>query len=210
MGTGVDSAGGDTLTADAARGFTFNRRHAIGNVNLLLEALECAADRHRDQRRKDRSQTPYVNHLITVANLIANVGGVSDPAVLAAAVLHDVVEDVGVTNAEVAERFGADVASLVAEVTDDKALPSAERKRRQIVHAGDLSPRAKLVKLADKIANVMDIIERPPAAWTRNRCGEYLAWSAAVVAGCRGTNAGLEQRFDEVLGRGRTRYPERH
>lgn len=198
------------MTAVTARGFTLSGRHTIGDASLLLQALEFAADRHRDQRRKDRSQTPYVNHLITVANLIANVGGVSDPAVLAAAVLHDVVEDVGVTNADVAERFGADVASLVAEVTDDKALPSVERKRRQIVHASDLSSRAKLIKLADKIANVTDVIERPPAAWTRNRCREYLAWSAAVVAGCRGANAGLEQRFDEVLERGRTRYPERH
>ena len=156
------------------------------------------------------SQTPYVNHLITVADLIANVGGVSDPAVLAAAVLHDVVEDAGVTNAEVAERFGADVASLVAEVTDDRSLAREERQRLQIEHAPHLTPRAKLIKLADKIANVTDVIERPPATWSRRRCTEYLAWSAVVVAGCRGANAGLERRFDEVIARGHARYPERH
>ena len=182
----------------------------MNDVAILLRALEYAADRHRNQRRKDMGQTPYVNHLIAVANLLANVGGVSDPVVLAAGVLHDVVEDAGVTNAEVAERFGAGVASVVAEVTDDKALPHGERTRRQIAHAPDLSARAKLVKLADKIANVTDVIERPPAYWTRRRCTEYLAWSAAVVAGCRGVNAGLERRFDEVLERGRARYPERH
>ncbi len=126
-----------------------------------------------------------------------------------AAVLHDVVEDAGVTNVEVAERFGADVAALVAEVTDDKSLDKQERKRIQIEHAPHLSPRAKLIKLADKIANVTDVIERPPVTWSRRRCIEYFAWSTAVVAGCRGTSAGLERRFDEVLGKGHARYPER-
>ncbi len=179
-------------------------------MNLLLRALDYAADRHRNQRRKDLGQTPYVNHLIAVADLMANVGGVTEPAMLAAAVLHDVVEDAAVTNAEVAAQFGADVAALVAEVTDDKSLGKDERKRRQIEHAPGLTHRAKLIKLADKIANVTDVIERPPATWSRRRCTEYLAWSAAVVAGCRGTNAALERRFDEVLERGHARYPERH
>jgi guanosine-3',5'-bis(diphosphate) 3'-pyrophosphohydrolase len=179
-------------------------------MHLLLRALDYAADRHRDQRRKDLRQTPYVNHLITVADLLANVGGIADADVLVAAVLHDVVEDAGVTNEEVAERFGSDVASLVAEVTDDKSLDNHERKRLQIVHAPNLTARARAIKLADKIANVTDVIERPPATWTRRRCAEYLAWSAAVVAGCRGVNTELERRFDEVLERGRSTYPGRH
>jgi GTP diphosphokinase / guanosine-3',5'-bis(diphosphate) 3'-diphosphatase len=183
---------------------------AMNDTAILLRALEYAADRHRNQRRKDLGQTPYVNHLIVVADLLAETGGVSDPAVLAAAVLHDVVEDAGVTSAEVAERFGPDVAGLVAEVTDDKTLEKNERKRLQVEHAPHLTQRAKLIKLADKIANVTDVIERPPAGWTRRRRAEYLAWSAAVVAGCRGVNEGLERRFDEVLERGRARYPERH
>jgi guanosine-3',5'-bis(diphosphate) 3'-pyrophosphohydrolase len=197
------------LTGSAATGITPGRRHAIENTNVLLRALDYAADRHRNQRRKDLGQTPYVNHLIAVADLIANVGGVSDPAVLAAAVLHDVVEDAGVTNDEVAKQFGPDIAALVAEVTDDKSLDKQERKRRQVEHAPHLTPRAKLIKLADKIANVTDVIERPPVTWNRRRCTEYLAWSTEVVAGCRGTNAGLERRFDEALEQGHARYPER-
>jgi hypothetical protein len=201
--------GRPALTAVAATVITHGRRHPIEDVNVVLRALEYAADRHRNQRRKDLSQTPYINHLIAVADLIANVGGVSDSPVIAAALLHDVVEDAGVTNAEVAERFGADVAGLVAEVTDDKALDKQERKRRQVEHAPGLTPRAKLLKLADKIANVTDVIERPPATWSRRRCAEYLAWSAEVVAGCRGTNPGLERRFDAVLEQGRARYPDR-
>jgi GTP diphosphokinase / guanosine-3',5'-bis(diphosphate) 3'-diphosphatase len=198
------------LTVGAATGITHGRRHAIENMNILLRALDYAADRHRNQRRKDLGQTPYVNHLIAVADLLANVGGVSDPAVLAAAVLHDVVEDAGVTNAEVERLFGPDVAALVAEVTDDKSLDKQERKRRQVEHAPHLTLRAKLIKMADKIANVTDVIQRPPATWNRRRCTEYLAWSAEVVAGCRGANAGLERRFDEALEQGQARYPERH
>jgi guanosine-3',5'-bis(diphosphate) 3'-pyrophosphohydrolase len=182
---------------------------AMDDVVALLRALEYAADRHRDQRRKDAGQTPYVNHLISVASLIAGVGGVGDPTVLQAAVLHDSVEDVGVTGAELAERFGADIAGLVAEVTDNTSLPREERKRLQVERAHRLSPRAKVIKLADKIANVTDIIEHPPAGWSRRRCCEYFDWSAAVVAGCRGANARLERRFDEVLARGRAEYTER-
>jgi guanosine-3',5'-bis(diphosphate) 3'-pyrophosphohydrolase len=77
-----------------------------------------------------------------------------------------------------------------------------------VEHAPGLSPRARLVKLADKIANVTDVIEHPPAAWPRRRCREYFAWSAAVVAGLRGTSPGLERKFDEALAQGRARYPD--
>lgn len=198
------------MTAGGGGAITGTGRDHISTTSLLLAALEFAADRHRHQRRKDLAQTPYVNHLITVASLIAGAGGVDDPVTLQAAVLHDAVEDVGVTVAEIAGRFGAEVAAVVVEVTDDKTLPKEERKRLQVAHAPGLGPRAKLVKLADKIANVLDVTEHPPATWSRRRCREYFDWSAAVVAGCRGANAGLERRFDEVLAQGRARYPGEH
>lgn len=176
---------------------------------MLLRALEFAADRHRDQRRKDRLGSPYINHLIAVADLLANTGGVTDPIVLAAGVLHDTVEDVGVTLDELGAGFGAEVRGIVAEVTDDKTLPKAVRKQRQVEHAPSLSARAKLVKLADKIANVRDVIDRPPVMWPRERREGYLVWSAAVVAGCRGTNAALEQLFDREAARGRAQFGSR-
>jgi guanosine-3',5'-bis(diphosphate) 3'-pyrophosphohydrolase len=173
-----------------------------GTTTLLLRALDFAADRHRDQRRKDQRGSPYVNHLITVARLLAETGGITDPAVLVAAVLHDTVEDVGVSPAEIEEKFGTEVRGIVAEVTDDKSLEKDERKRLQVEHAPHMSAGAKLVKIADKIANLHDVIERPPVGWTRHRRESYMRWSAAVVNGCRGASPELEKLFDSLLAQG--------
>jgi GTP diphosphokinase / guanosine-3',5'-bis(diphosphate) 3'-diphosphatase len=132
-------------------------------------------------------------------------GGITDLGVLQAAVLHDTVEDTETTAADIEEEFGVDVAMLVLEMTDDMLLPSAERKARQIVRAPGLSTRAKYIKLADKIANVRDIAHHPPPDWSLDRRREYFEWTAKVIAGCRGVNAGLEKRYDEVLAEARMR-----
>jgi guanosine-3',5'-bis(diphosphate) 3'-pyrophosphohydrolase len=172
-------------------------------MKLPLQALEFAAECHRGQRRKDADGSPYINHPIAVASLLAGTGGVTDQIVIAAGFLHDVVEDAGVTPRELEARFGAEVREVVTEVSDDKSLAKEVRKRLQIEHAPRLSRRAKLVKLADKIANVRDVIEHPPVTWSRRRRQEYLEWSAEVVEGCRGNNQALEMLFDELLARGK-------
>ena len=136
----------------------------------LLEALSFAADRHRDQRRKGAEASPYINHPIAVAEVLARVGGVSEIAVLQAAVLHDTLEDTNTTREELAARFGETVARIVAEVTDDKSLAKSERKQRQVEHALHLSREAKLVKLGDKICNVRDVLYAPPKKWSAERC----------------------------------------
>jgi 5,10-methylenetetrahydrofolate reductase len=165
----------------------------------LLRALHFAAQKHRDQRRKDLDASPYINHPIEVAETLARVGNVSDLAVLQAAILHDTVEDTETTPAELEATFGREVRELVAELTDDKRLPKQERKRLQVEHAPSLSRRAKLVKLADKICNLRDIAHAPPRGWSRERRVEYLAWTERVVAGLRGESGALEKRYDEVL-----------
>lgn len=162
----------------------------------LLHALAFAAARHRDQRRKDVAASPYINHPIAVASALWHEGDVRDPVALVAAILHDTVEDTGTTAAELEAAFGAVVAATVLEVTDDKALPKDRRKQLQIEHAPHLSPAAKLVKLADKLCNLRDIIDHPPAVWPAERCAAYVSWTAAVVAGLRGVNASLEAAFD--------------
>ena len=129
----------------------------------LITALAFAADKHKNQRRKDADASPYINHPIALANLLLNEAGVEDQRVLIAAVLHDTIEDTDTTEQELVRYFGKDVADIVLEVTDDKALPKAERKRLQIEHAAHISRRAKLVKLADKICNLRDITASPPA-----------------------------------------------
>jgi guanosine-3',5'-bis(diphosphate) 3'-pyrophosphohydrolase len=165
-------------------------------VRRVLEALEFAAARHRDQRRKGADASPYINHLIRVTRLLADAGCGADGTLLCAAALHDTIEDTETTAAELERRFGAEVRAIVEEVTDDKRLPKETRKRRQIEHAPHLSHRARQVKIADKIANVEDIVAAPPKGWSLERRRAYIDWGEAVVAGCRGSNAALEARWD--------------
>ena len=169
----------------------------------LLRALHFAADKHRDQRRKGAEASPYINHPIEVAEILARVGGVTDVATLQAAILHDTLEDTQTNSEELEAAFGSEVRAVVEEITDDKRLPKAERKRLQIEHAPHLSARAKLVKIADKISNVRSIIQTPPAEWPLERKQEYLDWSARVVAGCLGCNPALEQAYDALIVEGK-------
>jgi guanosine-3',5'-bis(diphosphate) 3'-pyrophosphohydrolase len=169
----------------------------------VLKALHFAAQKHCDQRRKGSDASPYINHPIAVAELLSDVGGVTDPVVLIAALLHDTIEDTGTRGEELEEHFGAAVRALVEEVTDDKSLPKAERKQQQIEHTLHLSHNAKLIKLGDKISNVLDVTHNPGVDWSADRRLEYLDWAERVIAGCRGTNAALERRFDEVIASGK-------
>lgn len=169
----------------------------------LLEALDFSAEKHRNQRRKDQDASPYINHPIKVAKTLANFGGVDDQVTLIAAILHDTIEDTGTNPDEIERKFGKEIRILVEEVTDNKSLPSAERKRHQIKHAPHISDRAKMIKIADKICNIQDIMENPPSDWSVERKQEYLEWSAEVVEGCRGCNPPLEHYFDEILRQGR-------
>ncbi|XP_055571828.1 guanosine-3',5'-bis(diphosphate) 3'-pyrophosphohydrolase MESH1 [Falco biarmicus] len=123
----------------------------------LLAAADFAARKHKAQRRKDPEGTPYINHPIGVARILAHEAGVTDLVVLQAALLHDTVEDTDTTFSEIEEQFGEEVRRVVEEVTDDKTLPKMERKRLQVEHAPGSSPQAKLVKLADKLYNLRDL-----------------------------------------------------
>lgn len=171
----------------------------MNNLNNLLHAASFSAKCHTGQTRKGERGEPYINHPLEVANLIANVGEVNDIDVLMAAILHDTVEDCGVTGEEIAALFGETVAGYVLEVTDDKSLPKAERKRLQVEHSPHLSPGAKIVKLADKISNITDVANNPPADWPIERRREYIEWGSSVVAGLRGANEPLEKHFDNLV-----------
>ena len=167
-------------------------------MNRVISAISFAADKHRNQRRKDIEASPYINHPIALANILANEAGIEDEKVLVAAILHDSIEDTETTTQELADLFGDDVTAIVLEVTDDKSLPKAERKRLQVEHAPTISRRAKLVKLADKICNLRDITASPPADWSVDRKREYFDWAKSVVDELRGVHPGLEHLFDKA------------
>jgi len=176
------------------------------STGLILKAFRFAAEKHNDQRRKDAKASPYINHLIGVAETLWSVGGVRDSALLVAAILHDTIEDTDTTSEEVKIEFGEEVLSLVLEVTDDKSLPKETRKQLQVEHAPHKSEKAKQLKLADKINNIRDIIQSPPESWTLERQQEYLLWSEKVVAGLRGVNPALEGQYDELLAEGKRSF----
>lgn len=167
----------------------------------VLRAADMAARWHVDQRRKGLAAEPYINHLLEVASLVTEATGGTNTDVVIAALLHDSVEDEGVTSETLAAEFGQHVANIVSEVSDDKTLPKSERKRLQVTHAPYKSREAKLIKLADKTSNLRTIAASPAADWSVERRLEYVDWAKAVVAGLRGTSPWLEGLFDEAAER---------
>ena len=162
----------------------------------VLKAAHFAAEKHAGQRRKGAAAEPYINHLLEVAELVSSALAEPDTNLVIAALLHDTVEDTGVTKEVLVETFGSDVADLVMEVTDDKSLPKAERKRLQIVHASQISVRAQVIKLADKISNLRGILASPPTDWSEERQREYSEWAKQVVDGLSAPNQMLKAEFE--------------
>ncbi len=171
------------------------------DLQRLLAALSFAAARHKDQRRKDSDASPYINHPVALANILCNEGQVTDIEVLCAALLHDTLEDTDTSAAELQALFGRRVRDIVVEVSDDKSLPKAERKRLQVEHAAAISEPAKLVKLADKISNLRDVADCPPPDWSLQRRQAYFDWGRDVVDQLRGVHPQLEAVFDAAYAR---------
>jgi guanosine-3',5'-bis(diphosphate) 3'-pyrophosphohydrolase len=172
--------------------------HPNNDLAAILSAALFAAEKHASQKRKGNAGEPYINHLIEVAQLISSAIPSPDKNLLIAALLHDTIEDVGVTKEELVERFGSDVAELVVEVTDNKSLPEAERKRLQVETAPHKSVRAQAIKLADKISNLRAILVSPPANWDFQRRKEYFEWANRVVDGLTAPNPVLKEEFEKT------------
>jgi len=166
------------------------------DIVLLARAADYAARQHIAQRRKGERAEPYVNHLTEVMALLAEATGGEDVILLAGGLLHDTLEDTDATYEDLEQRFGPEVAALVAEVTDDKSLPKEERKRLQIDKTPTKSRRAKLLKMADKTSNLRSMVSSPPAGWSPDRLRDYVAWAEQVARSCRGLNPALDAAFD--------------
>lgn len=169
------------------------------DVARLLDAADFAARKHKAQRRKDPEATPYINHPIGVAWILAHEAGVTDVALLQAALLHDTLEDTATSAGELEARFGGAVRALVEEVSDDKALPRAQRKQLQLQRAPARSPAARLLLLADKLHNLRDLHRCAPQGWSEARVAEYFGWAWEVARALRGTHAALEQELQRLF-----------
>jgi guanosine-3',5'-bis(diphosphate) 3'-pyrophosphohydrolase len=173
--------------------------YSNNQIQSILSAAHFAAQKHANQRRKGKAGEPYINHLLEVAELVSIGLAEPDTNLVIAALLHDTIEDVGVTKDELSQRFGSDVSDLVSEVTDDKALPKAERKRLQVETAHKKSVRAQTIKLADKISNLRSILSSPPADWDLQRRKEYFEWAKRVVDGLSSPNPILKGEFERTF-----------
>ncbi|WP_213286960.1 HD domain-containing protein [Bradyrhizobium sp. sGM-13] len=170
----------------------------LTGICLVTEAAEFAARCHTGMARKGRGNEPYVNHLAEVAHLLAVATDGADAELVAAGWLHDTIEDTETTREELAEEFGARVADIVVEVTDDMSLPKDQRRQKQIVDAPHKSSEAKMIKIADKISNIRARVFPHPSETERDDLADYIAWAEKVVAGCRGVNAVLDRTFDKA------------
>ena len=169
------------------------------HLGIYFQALDLAAEKHKSQRRAGYDPLPYVNHLIKVSNALINIAKETDQDTILASILHDIIEDSDVTEAQLAEQFGAKVASIVAELTDDMELKYAARKQLQVDRAAMLSLPARKIRIADKACNIQDIFSYS-LDWPVAKKLAYLENSIQVVEQIRGVNSALEQWFDEMVG----------
>lgn len=178
------------------------------NQTIILKAAHFAAQKHSNQRRKNKEASPYINHPLQVAIFISEIGRIQDPEIIAAAILHDTIEDTNTTPEELEQLFGQKIKNIVEAVTDNKSLPKEERKKLQIEHASKLSKDATLVKLGDKISNVLDVTNNPPEDWNLERRKKYFDWAEAVIQNCPKTNQALEEYFEKAIEAGRKKLSE--
>ncbi|KAL3984703.1 HD domain family protein [Acanthocheilonema viteae] len=169
------------------------------DISLIIKAADLAARRHRQQRRKDITQTPYINHPIGVAYILTNEGQITDTATIIAAILHDVVEDTKTTDEEIREMFGDEVADIVKECTVIKNMKREVRMKFELEKASGLSHKAKLVHLADKLYNIRDIERGTPFGWTKQQVTEYILFAKDLLRNIRGINEPLETALDDII-----------
>ena len=96
IGTGVDIG----LTEHSMKSMSSNLKSTTGAIATFIKAATFVAEKHRNQRRKDADESPYINHLVALVNVLANEGGIEDPIFLFVALLHDTIEDTETTVAD--------------------------------------------------------------------------------------------------------------
>jgi GTP diphosphokinase / guanosine-3',5'-bis(diphosphate) 3'-diphosphatase len=160
--------------------------------NIIQRAKAYAFRRHGNQCRPNSSHEPIGIHLAEVASYVADES--MDDRVIAAAWLHDAVEDTAASLAEIEGNFGPFVASIVEGLTDPvdyAAMPLGQRKLRQAERVARLSDHVKIIKLADQISNMRSVIFDPPIDWSPEKAREYINGANIVGQACGDASARL-------------------
>ena len=174
------------------------------SIPLILQAIEFASYRHRFD--KTRNDEPYINHVINVCSLISVIGEEQDPETLAAAALHDTIEKTGTKGSEINFNFGENVFQIVLEVTDHASENDVEKFQQQFDRINGLSQKAKIIKLADKVANVKSLLSFPPEGWDLQKRSLYINWADRIINALRGTNKNLEEYYDHMIAEGKKNH----
>jgi guanosine-3',5'-bis(diphosphate) 3'-pyrophosphohydrolase len=169
------------------------------DVERILNALCYAADCHQNQTRRNAKQTPYINHPLTVAENIVSIGKVYDADVVIAGLLIDTIDDTKATYEDIRKMFGSKVEGYIKELTEDKFLSSAKRKKLQIIHAPSKSKGAAIIKLSENLYNLNNLMQDPPMEWTRDRIDQYFQWAQTVVDNLPEANAPLKEEVHKVI-----------
>ena len=163
-------------------------------MTLAKRALAYATEAHGEQKRK-YTGAPYIEHPIAVAKIVATVP--HDEAMIAAAYLHDVVEDTPKTLADILAEFGGDVARLVAELTDISKDADGNRRLRKSIdrmHNAAASARGQTIKVADLIDNAIDIQANDP-----NFAVVYMREKSALLEVMTRADESLLKRAREIV-----------
>jgi guanosine-3',5'-bis(diphosphate) 3'-pyrophosphohydrolase len=164
-------------------------------LNLVIRAAYFAGEKHRLQRRSDVEQTPYINHPLELAHILTEEGGINCLDTICASLLHDTLEDTDTSSDELKKHFGDVIASIVMEVSNDMTLSSQQRRVYELEKVVSLSHKAKLVKIADKLANIRDVSTMPPMGWTREKKQDYFDFALEIINQIGSVSPRLHQIF---------------
>lgn len=166
---------------------------------ITKQAEDFAREKHAHLFRPNRARQPIVEHLAEVAYLVENAGG-SDNGI-AAAWLHDVVEDTETTIQDIEVLFGKDISLLVDGLTDPphfSGLPLSQRKPMQAERLLAKSSEIKLVKLCDQISNVSIVYVDPPIDWAEEKSLSYVTGAKLIADVCLGICEELDKKFLKI------------
>jgi (p)ppGpp synthase/HD superfamily hydrolase len=168
-------------------------------AEFIARARMFAIQAYEGLCRRNRARTPLWMHAEEVAALVAQAGG--SAAEIAAAWLHDVVEDTPYTIDDIRRMFGDEVAELVDGLTDPEefaGMPTKERKLRQAERVVAKPHGVKRVKIADQISNVSSLIVDAPFDWPSSKSLAYAEGAAAIVSACAEASVSLAEEFTRI------------